>query len=348
MDYRPLGRTGIRVSSLSLGTMTFGCDTDEAEAHRMLDLAVDRGVNHFDTAELYPVPPDAERAGAAETILGNWLAARGGRDRIVVATKVVGPPVPGEGAFIRGGRTGLDRASIRAAIEGSLRRLRTDHVDLYQLHWPARHANFFGRLNYRHEPDDEATPIRETLEALAGLVAEGKVRAIGLSNETPWGVMEFLRLAERHDLPRAAAIQNPYSLLNRSFEVGLAEMACREDVGLLAYSPTACGTLTGKYLDDPATPGKMVTMKHYFFRYAQPRCPTAIADYVAAARAFGIAPAKMAIAFARTRPFVTGVILGASNAGQLSENLDAHDTVLPEALIERIDALYDRHQCVAA
>lgn len=347
MDYRPLGRSGIRVSSLSLGTMTFGCDTGEAEAHRMLDLAVERGVNHLDTAEVYPVPPDRERAGAAETIVGNWLAERVCRDRIVVATKVVGPPVPGEGAFIRGGRTGLDRTSIMAAIDGSLRRLRTDHIDLYQLHWPARRTNFFGRLGYRHDPEDRSTPVSQTLEVLADLVASGKVRRVGLSNETPWGVMEFLRLANLHDLPRVVSIQNPYNLLNRSFEVGLAEMACREGVGLLAYSPTACGTLTGKYLADPATPGKMVTMKDYFFRYARPRCPAAVADYVAAARDFGFDPAQMAIAFARSRPFVTGVILGASTAAQLDRNLDAHDLVLPEALTERIDALYDRHQCVA-
>jgi len=347
MEYRRLGRTDIEVSALCLGTMTFGYDTPEEEAHRQLDRARDAGVNFIDTAELYPVPPEAERAGRTEAIIGAWLASRRARSDVVVATKIVGPPEPNEGGFIRGGDTDLDRQSIHAAIDASLKRLGTDYVDLYQLHWPSRPANYFGRLHYRHDPEAEAVPILETLEALGGLRRAGKIRAFGVSNETAWGVMEYLRLAERHDLPRAAGIQNPYNLLNRSFEVGLAEVAHREDVGLLAYSPTACGALTGKYLDDPDAPGKMVTMKDYFFRYRSERHGQAVRDYVALARAYGLDPAQMAIAFARSRPFVTSVIVGASSLGQLEENLAAADIALPDDLVAALDAAYARHQCVA-
>ena len=247
MQHRPLGHTGIDVSVLCLGTMTFGEQNTEAEAHAQLDRALAAGIDFIDTAEMYPVPPRAETQGRTESYIGTWLAARGGRDRVVLATKVSGP---GDWiTWLRGGGHRLDRRNIEAALEASLRRLRTDYVDLYQLHWPDRETNFFGKLGYTPEDNDQSVPLLETLEVLAGLVRAGKVRAIGVSNETPWGLMRYLALAEQHGLPRLASIQNPYSLLNRTFEIGLAEVAMREQCGLLAYSPLGFGVLSGKYLE---------------------------------------------------------------------------------------------------
>ena len=269
MEYRRLGRTELRVSAICLGTMTWGEQNSEAEAHAQMDFALDRGVNFWDAAEMYPVPPRAETYGRTESYIGSWLAGRGGRDRIVLATKVAGPDP--RLTYVRDGRLRLDRRNIEAALDASLARLRTDYVDLYQLHWPDRRTNVFGRLGYDGPADDGGTPVEETLAALGDLVRAGKVRHVGLSNETAWGTMRHLAMAEAGRGPRMVSVQNPYSLLNRSFEVGLAEVAAREQCGLLAYSPLGMGVLSGKYLDGAAPAGARLTRFGHFRRSEERR-----------------------------------------------------------------------------
>lgn len=340
MQRRRLGTTDLEVSALCLGTMTFGEQNTEAEAHRQLDAALAAGINFIDTAEIYPVPPRAETQGRTEAFIGSWLASRGGRDRLVLATKVAGPGdwLP----YLRGGTNRLDRANIEAALHDSLRRLGTDCIDLYQLHWPDRETNFFGQLGYTHPSEDESVPLLETLEVLGDLVAAGKVRYIGVSNETPWGLMTAIRLAEMHGLPRPMSIQNPYSLLNRTFEVGLAEIAIRERCGLLAYSPLGFGMLTGKYLNGARPAGARLTRFERFARYSNPEAERATAEYVALARRHGLSPAQLALAYVTSRPFVTANILGATNLEQLAEDLESDRLTLAPELEQEIEAIHIR------
>ncbi len=337
-----LGRTDIEVSALCLGTMTWGQQNSEAEAHAQLDRAVAAGINFIDTAELYPVPPRAETQGRTEAYIGSWLAARGGRDRVVLATKVCGRADWLD--HFRGGDQRLDRANITAALDASLARLRTDYVDLYQFHWPDRSTNFFGKLGYVHAAErDEGTPIEETLAVLGELVKAGKVRQVGLSNETPWGVMRFLAAAESAGLPRVVSIQNPYNLLNRSFEVGLAEIAHREQVGLLAYSPMAFGVLSGKYLDGARPEDARITLFERFSRYTGPEAEAPVRAYVELAHEHGLSPAQMALAYVSGRPFLTANIIGATSMAQLEENLASAELELDDAVIEAIEALHRRY-----
>jgi aryl-alcohol dehydrogenase-like predicted oxidoreductase len=339
MEISALGESGIRVSRICLGTMTWGQQNTEPEGHAQMDRAVDAGVNVFDAAEMYPVPNSAKTCGRTEEIIGTWLAARPGmRERIVLATKVSGP---GNLAVSRGGMAALDRANIRLAIDASLRRLRTDHVDLYQVHWPARSTNTFGCLGYVHRDGDEATAIAETLDAMGELVAEGKVRAVGISNEVPWGVAEYLRLG-RAGAVRIASIQNPYSLLNRSFEVGLAEQVIRERVGMLAYSPLAFGMLTGKYADGRKPEGARLTLTLFegFQRYQSAQGRAAAAAYVQVAEEAGLNPAQMALAYVHTRPFVTSTIIGATTIGQLDTNLASLDVKLSDDVLAAIEDVH--------
>jgi len=249
MELRTLGRTGLQVSLIGLGTMTFGEQNTESDGHAQLDYAVDHGVNLIDTSEVYAVPPRAETYGSTERIIGTWLRRSGKRQNVVLCSKVAGPGRALGVTHVRGGGNRLDRRNIVEAIDDSLRRLQTDYLDLYQVHWPDRSTNFFGRLDYEHVEQEDAVPIEETLEVLSELVQAGKVRYIGVSNETPWGLHRYLQLAHQGGLARLVSIQNPYCLLNRSFEIGLAEIALRENVGLLAYSPLGFGMLTGKYLN---------------------------------------------------------------------------------------------------
>ena len=341
MEYRTLGDTGLRVSQICLGTMTFGEQNSEAEAHDQLDLAVERGVNFIDTAELYPVPPRGETQGLTEQYIGSWLKRRGRRDEVVIATKVCGPTdwVP----HIRDGQARLDRRNIATALEGSLRRLGTDYVDLYQVYWPERKTNYFGRLGYEHQEEESVTPIEETLEVLGDLVREGKVRAIGISNETAWGTMRYLAAAERSGLPRIVSIQNPYSLLNRTFEIGLAEIAIRERVGLLAYSPLGFGVLSGKYLEGRRPAGARLTRWERFDRYSNPQGVAATRQYVELARRHALDPAQMALAFVNSRPFLTSNIVGATTLEQLESNLASTELELKEDLLEEIEAIHTRH-----
>jgi aryl-alcohol dehydrogenase-like predicted oxidoreductase len=321
--------------------MTFGEQNSAREAFAQLDMALDAGVNFIDTAEMYPVPPRAETMGATETILGNWLRTRGCRDRVVIATKVAGPGgdwLP----YIRGGDNHLNREHITRAVDASLQRLGADVIDLYQVHWPERETNYFGKLGFTPPAGDDGTPLLETLQTLGELVAAGKVRHIGVSNETPWGVMEYLRLAERHGLPRPVSIQNPYSLLNRTFEVGLAEIAHREHVGLLAYSPLGFGVLTGKYLDGARPAGSRLDRYPHYTRYSGAQADAATAGYVALARERGLDPAQMALAFATSRPFTTSCIIGATTAGQLEKNLGSAHVQLDADLLEAIESIHEQ------
>lgn len=337
MQKRKLGRTGLEVSQICLGTMTWGEQNTEQEAFDQLDLAVSEGINFIDAAEMYPVPPRAETQGLTERYLGNWLSRRGRRDDLIIASKVAGP---GNGLnYLRNGPR-LVRNQIREACEQSLKRLQTDYLDLYQVHWPDRSTNFFGQLGYRHNPDEEATPIEETLSALTELVAEGKVRHLGISNETPWGTMTYLRLAEQKGWPRLASIQNPYNLLNRTFEVGGAEIAHREQVGLLAYSPLAFGVLTGKYLDGRQPEGARLTRYTRFSRYAGTRAEAATRAYAALARRHNLSLTQMALAYVNGRDFVSSNIIGATSLEQLRENIGSASVRLNDDLSQAIEELH--------
>ncbi len=341
MEYRRLGRSDIKVSAVCLGTMTWGEQNTEAEAFEQLDHARAAGIDFLDTAEMYPVAPRAETFGRTEEIVGNWLAARGGRDKAIVATKVLGPGA--RFSYVRDGQPRLNRAHITAALEASLTRLRTDYVDLYQLHWPDRGGDAFGALGYVHDPEADETPIAETLGVLDDLVRAGKVRTVGVSNEAPWGVMRFLGLADAGRGPRIVSIQNPYSLLNRSFETRLAEVALREDCGLLAYAPLGAGTLTGKYLNGQQPPGARLTLWPDNRRYRGPQADAAVAAYVELARENGLDPAQMALSFVLSRPFMTAAIIGATTLDQLRSNIAAAEVSLPKEVldgIERIHGIY--------
>lgn len=341
MQYRKLGRTDLDVSLIGLGTMTWGEQNSEAEGHAQLDVAVASGVNFIDTAEMYSVPPRPETYGATEKIIGTWFKQRQNRDRIILATKAAGPAalLP-QATHIRGGNSHFSRHNLQQALDGSLQRLQTDYIDVYQLHWPDRNTNHFGRLGYQHLDDEDTVPILETLEVLGDFVKAGKVRYIGVSNETPWGVSQFLNLAEKHGLPRIVSIQNPYSLLNRTFEVGLAEFTHREQVGLLAYSPLAFGVLSGKYLNGARPAGARLTLWDRFARYNSPQAESATAAYVQLAQDYGLDPSQLALAFVNSRPFVTSNLIGATTLEQLHSNLDSLSLTLSEELLQKIEAIH--------
>jgi aryl-alcohol dehydrogenase-like predicted oxidoreductase len=336
MEFRELGTTGLRVSAICLGTMTWGSQNSEAEAHRQMDLAMDAGINFFDTAELYPSPPMEQTQGRTEAYIGSWFAARpGARSRVVLASKIVGRT---EATYFREGRVGgrLSRAQIFEAVESSLKRLRTDYLDLYQTHWPDRPITVFRMLNYVHD-DDPGVPIEETVEALNDLVRQGKIRHYGISNETAWGTMRHLAACDKLGLPRIASIQNVYSLISRNFEHGLSEIALREKVGLLAYSPLAQGYLTGKYQDGALPEGTRKQLYNRLQRYETPNADAAISAYVGLARRHGLDPARMALAFVLSRPFVTSAIIGASSLAQLKANIAAKDLKLSKEVLDAID-----------
>jgi aryl-alcohol dehydrogenase-like predicted oxidoreductase len=318
--------------------MTFGQQNTEKEGHQQLDFALDQGVNFIDTAELYSVPPMAETYGSTEKIIGTWDKLKTQRDKIILATKAMGPMT--SGAYARQGAGGprLSSESLREGLENSLRRLQVDYIDLYQLHWPERRVNSFGRRGYQHHPEDDGITLEETLSALKDFQKEGKVRHFGLSNETPWGVMECLRLHREKGLPRMMSIQNPYSLLNRLFEIGLAEVAQRENIGLLAYSPMGFGVLSGKYLKKKPKDGR-VTLFPRFSRYSNPQAEEATKRYVRLAMDQGLNPGQMALAFVNQQPFVTSTIIGATTMDQLKENIGSVDIHLSEDLIKEINVV---------
>ncbi|MCG6122760.1 MAG: aldo/keto reductase [Microvirga sp.] len=343
MEYRPLGRTGLTVSAICLGTMTYGEQNTEAEGHAQMDFALDRGINFFDTAELYAIPPKAETQGATERIIGSWFSARGARDKVILATKVVGRSV---NTWFRddGSPAELSRAQIHEAVEKSLKRLRTDYIDLYQIHWPDRPVSAFGsNATIFRKCEGPEHPIETTLDVLAELVKAGKIRHYGLSNESAWGTMRYVHHAEVSGAPRPQSIQNAYSLANRTFEINLAEVALREDVGLLAYSPLAQGYLTGKYADGAVPPGSRKALFNRLQRYEKPGADEAFAKYVALAREFGLDPAQMALAFVNSRPFVTSNIIGATTLAQLETNVASIEVAITPELEARIDAIHLEH-----
>ncbi|MDD1509363.1 NADP(H)-dependent aldo-keto reductase [Pseudomonas sp. CNPSo 3701] len=337
MQYRQLGRTDLNVSALCLGTMTWGEQNTAAEAFAQIDRAKAYGINFMDTAEMYPVPPRAETYSKTEQIIGEYFKQRGDRDDWILASKVAGP---GNGiTHIRDGQLKHNRQHIVAALDASLKRLQTDWIDLYQLHWPERPTNFFGQLGYQHQ-DSDSTPIEEILEALDEQVKAGKIRHIGLSNETPWGTMKFLQLAEAHGMSRVVSVQNPYNLLNRSYEVGMAEVSIREQCGLLAYSPMAFGMLSGKYENGARPANARLSLFERFQRYNAPETVAACSRYVALAREHGLDPAQMALAFVTSRPFVTSNIIGATSLEQLEGNLTSSELTLSDDVLKGIEAIH--------
>lgn len=344
MEYIKLAHTDLMVSKVCLGTMTYGDQNTESEAHAQLDYAIAQGINFIDTAEMYPVPPKAETYTRTEIMVGTWLK-RQPRDKIILGTKAAGPR---RGmSWIRGGPPALDRANIRAALEGSLKRLQTDYIDLYQLHWPERNVPMFGQ--YQFDPTQERdakgnlqqwVSIRNQLETLAELVQEGKIRYIGLSNEQPWGLTEFLRIAKEYNLPRVATVQNCYNLMNRGMEFGMTEVLYRENVGLLGYSPLAFGHLTGKYIDDPHTQGRVTMFLGYAQRYKKPGVFPAAAAYAKLARAHGLTPTQLALSFVYHRWFVSSTIIGATSMAQLKENIEAWQVKLSPEVLAEIEQLH--------
>lgn len=344
MKYRKLGHTDIEVSLIGLGTMTWGEQNTEAEAHEQLDYALSRGVNLVDTAEMYPVPPKPETQGRTETYIGTWLAKTGRRKDIVLASKVAGPTTdPKRPGHIRGGNTRLDRKNLTEALDASLKRLQTDYLDLYQLHWPDRTTTIFGRPAYPWRKDDYTVPIDETLDVLQDFVRAGKVRYVGVSNETPWGVAQYLKFAETKNLPRIVSIQNPYNLLNRLYENGLSEFSHLEGVGLLAYSPLAMGVLSGKYLNGARPAGARMTIFERFDRYSKPQVEPAVVEYVELARKHGLSPTALALAFVNQQPFVTSNLIGATNLDQLKEDIDSVEVELSQDVLDGIKAIHQKY-----
>ncbi|MBT3558011.1 MAG: aldo/keto reductase [Rhodospirillales bacterium] len=339
MHYMDLGRTGLRVSRICLGTMTFGEQNTTEEGFAQMDMALERGVNFFDTAEMYSFPSSPETQGDSERVIGDWMTARKNRDQIIVASKIIGP---GDGfRHVRDNDHSFGAKQIDDAVGQSLKRLKTDYIDLYQLHWPERTTNTFATLGYSHEENESWTAFDEVLSSLAKHVKAGTIRAIGCSNETPWGLMRMLSMADHAGLPRMASIQNQYNLLNRAFEVGLAEVAIREDCGLLAYSPMAFGLLSGKYLGGARPEKSRLALYPDYDRYTSPPAVAAIQAYANLARDHGLDPAQMSLAFVNSRRFVTSNIIGATTLAQLESNIASDDLTLSDEVLKAIDDIHD-------
>ena len=341
MQFKPLADTGILLPEICLGTMTFGEQNTQEEAFEQLDYALDQGLYFWDTAEMYPVPPKPETQGATERIIGNWIASRGGRDKLFLASKIAGPSQGG--SHIRDGQTRFGADEISSAIDQSLSRLQTDYIDLYQLHWPQRPTNFFGKLGYGNAEaaeDRAVTDLEETLTALQYEIKNGRIRYIGLSNETPWGTMKFLHLAEKLGLSKFVSVQNPYNLLNRTYEIGMSEIAKYEGVGLLAYSPLAFGYLTGKFRNGARPAKARVTLFSRFSRYSNPESEWAVEQYAQLAEQHGLTLTQLALAFIKQQFFVTSTIIGATNLDQLKENIQAFEVNLSEEVLKGIEAIH--------
>ena len=340
MEYNNLGQTDIKVSQICLGTMTWGEQNTEEEAHQQLNYAIESGINFIDVAEMYPVPPREETYGLTESYIGNWLSKRKDRDKIILASKVAAKAewLP----YIRGGQIKLDKKNIVQALEDSLRRLKTDYIDLYQMHWPDRDTNFFGKLAYYHAPEKDGIPIAETLAVLDELVKQGKIRTIGISNETPWGCAEYLRISREKELPRIVSIQNPYNLLNRTFEIGISEFSHREQVGLLAYSPLAFGALSGKYLNNQKPEGARLTLFERFNRYLNPQATKATEAYVNLAKKNDLDPSQMALSYVSSRPFLTSNIIGATSMEQLKMDIESINIELSDDVIKDIESIHEK------
>lgn len=339
MKYTTLPNTDVKVSKICLGTMTWGEQNTEVEGHEQLNYAVnERGINFLDTAEMYSVPAKPETQGSTERIIGTWLKQRNKRDDVIIASKVCGPSA---GLPHIGTGRKFNKENITRALNESLKRLQTDYIDIYQLHWPERPTNYFGALGYVHASDDAVTDFVETLSILNEFIQQGKIRHIGISNETPWGTMQYLNTAEKHNLPKIITIQNPYNLVNRVYEIGLAEIGERENIGLLAYSPLGGGLLSEKYLAGNRPAGARFTLwPNYFSRYAHPNTMKAVEEYAVLAKKYNLSLAQMALAYVNTRSFLTANIIGATTMLQLKENIDSIDIVLSEELLKEIQKIH--------
>ena len=341
MQYRQLGNSDLNVSLLCLGTMTWGEQNTETEAFSQMDMATHAGINFFDTAEMYPVPPKAETYTNTETIIGNWFTKHNNRGNIILASKVASKGDTLK--YIRNGNICLDKKNIQQALDASLSRLKTDYIDLYQLHWPDRKTNYFGKLGFTFDEKDQSISIEETLLAMADFVQQGKIRYIGLSNETPWGVMKFLQVADKLNLPRVVSIQNPYNLLNRSYEIGLSEISHRENAGLLAYSPLAFGVLSGKYLNNQSPKNARITLFERFSRYSNQLGILATQSYVNIAKKSNLEPSQMALAYVNSRSFLTSNIIGATSLEQLKTNIESINITLSAEILDEIESVHTLH-----
>lgn len=340
MQYNLLGASDLQVSEICLGTMTFGQQNSIEDAHQQLDYAVDQGVNFIDAAEMYPVPPQAKTYGLTEAYIGEWLKHQQ-RDRLIVATKIAGP---GRGMqWIREGAKGIDRKNITQAVEASLKRLQTDYIDLYQIHWPDRHVPLFGQTGYDPMKDRETVPIAEQLAVFADLIQAGKIRYVGVSNETPWGICQFSNAAQRLELPKIVSIQNAYNLLNRTFELALAETCYYERVSLLAYSPLGFGFLSGKYIKQRPAGTRITLFEKFGQRYLKPNVNEAVAAYAAIAQRHNLTPVQMALAFVRSRWFVASTIIGATSLEQLKENLSSLAVELDDEILGEIETVHQQY-----
>ena len=350
MKYRKLGTTDIDVSVICLGTMTFGEQNSQQDGFDQMDYALERGVNFFDTAEIYAVMPRKETYGKTEEIMGSWFKEKNNRDKIILASKIASK-AKNDLTWIRDGaeKLGFDKKNMNAAIDASLQRLQTDYIDLYQLHWPERKVPKFGKLDFEYDPyDNEWTQIEEVLDNLNNLIKSGKIRYVGLSNETPWGVMKFLHVAKEKNLPRMMSIQNVYSLVNRVFDIANSEVSIRENCGLLAYSPLAGGRLSGKYINQQPKNARYTLWPSRFDRHHTVRGEKAIAKYVDLAKKYNIAPSTFANAYVNDRPFVTSNIIGATTIEQLRENIDSIDITLSNEILHEIEDIHlsDPNPCV--
>ncbi len=338
MNFRKLGNTDLKVSTICLGTMTWGEQNNQKEAFEQMDYAISQGINFFDTAEMYAVPSTKKTFGKTETIIGNWFKKRNNRKKVILATKISGPGL----SWIRGGGLQYTKENIASALLGSLERLQTDYIDLYQLHWPERNTNYFGKLGYKHKTEErEWNDFESILRTLKQFVDEGKIRYIGLSNESAWGLSKFLELSRSQNLPRVMSVQNPYNLLNRTYEVGLAEISIREQSGLLAYSPLASGVLSGKYRNNQKPKGSRLQLfGDYFPRYAGKSSNLAVEEYFKVAKKHKISLAQLSLAFVNQQSFVTSNIIGATTMKQLEENIGSTNIKLSSEIIDEINSIH--------
>ncbi len=341
MKFKKLGHTNIDVSLICLGTMNMGEQNTQEESFEQMDYSFEQGINFFDTAEVYAVPPRRETHGKTEEIIGNWFTKSKKREKIILATKMVGPGVE----WIRNGGGNYTEKNIAIAVDGSLRRLQTDYIDLYQLHWPERSTNYFGKRNYEHDSSEgKWNDLESVLKALKKFVDQGKIKYIGVSNETPWGLSKFLEVAEQLNLPRIVSVQNPYNLLNRAYDIGMSEISCREKVGLLAYSPLAIGYLSGKYRDNQIPKNSRIGLfGNFWTRYKEDNAKKAVDDYFKLARENGLTLAQMSLAFVNSRPFITSNIIGATTMEQLKENIGTADIELNEEIVEKINLIHSNN-----
>ena len=341
MKFKKFGNTDLEVSLLCLGTMTWGKQNNQTEAFEQMDYAMSQGVNFFDTAEMYAAPSSEKTFGKTETIIGNWFRERNNREKVILATKVSGPGL----SWIRGGGLQYTKENISNALQGSLKRLQTDYIDLYQLHWPERNTNYFGKLGYKHQvKEKEWNSIESILRILKQFIDQGKIRYIGLSNESAWGFSKFLELSKLYDLPRVMSVQNPYNLLNRTYEIGLAEISIREQSGLLAYSPLASGVLSGKYRNNQKPEGSRLQLfGDYFPRYAGKSSNLAVEEYFKVAKKYKISLAQLSLAFVNQQPFVTSNIIGATTMKQLKEDIESINIKLSSEIIDEINLVHKKN-----